>query len=416
MQDIEDCRGKSSYTLAEILTGCLAMFLFKAGSRNALHNLRNDLKFCKNYEKLFKLKLPHPDTVDRVMRILDETHLETLKKQMIKILLEHKTLHKYRLQGKWFVVAIDATGESSYDHKHCEHCLHRTSSGGKTTWFHNVLEAKLITANGFALSICTVWIENPEGGYDKQDCERKAFIRLAAKLKEDFPRLPICITADGLYPYKGFFDTCLEYGWRYIVTFKDGNLPSVWEEVLSLKSLQEQNCRREVRIEGQKVKKTVRSEYRWVTAITYNDHNLHWIECVETISVSGEADIRHRFVHLTDLAPNYHNTPELSTTGRLRWKIENEGFNAQKNQGYGLGHKFSRVSYRAMKNYYQCLQIAHIINELLVLSQDFQSFLVEKMTLKHIWKSLQALMSYGDLDDVELEAIGAKPCQIRFVT
>ena len=39
-------------------------------------------------------------------------------------------------------MAIDATGVVSFDEKHCEQCLHRTSSKGKTRDFHNVLEAE----------------------------------------------------------------------------------------------------------------------------------------------------------------------------------------------------------------------------------------------------------------------------------
>lgn len=54
----------------------------------------------------------------------------------------------------------------------------------------------------------------------------------------------------------------------------------------------------------------------------------------------------------------------------MRWKIENEGFNEQKNNGYELEHKYSEVSLRAAKNYYQCLQIACIINQLLVKGQS----------------------------------------------
>jgi hypothetical protein len=101
---------------------------------------------------------------------------------------------------RWFVVAIDGTGVMNFSQKHCEHCLYKRSKRGKLSYFHNVLEAKLITPNGFSISIATEWIENPQGEYDKQDCELKAFKRLAAKLKKPFPRLPICITADGLYP------------------------------------------------------------------------------------------------------------------------------------------------------------------------------------------------------------------------
>jgi hypothetical protein len=99
------------------------------------------------------------------------------------------------------------------------------------------LEAKLITPTGLAISLATEWIANPPGEYDKQDCERKAFERLAAQLKQRYPRLPLCLTADGLYPYHGFFARCQANGWAFIVTFKDGNLPSLWEEVQALQAL-----------------------------------------------------------------------------------------------------------------------------------------------------------------------------------
>ena len=74
-----------------------------------------------------------------------------------------------------------------------------------------------------------------------QDCERKAFIRLADKLKQSFPRLPICLLVDGLYPYQKFFETCSNNNWVFISTFKDGNLPSVWDEINGLLPLMKNN-------------------------------------------------------------------------------------------------------------------------------------------------------------------------------
>jgi hypothetical protein len=97
--------------------------------------------------------------------------LAQLKHALVKTLWEKKVLHKYRRFGRWFVVAVDATGVVSFSEPHWEHCLHRTSQTGKTTDFHNVLEAKLITATGFAISLATEWIVKPAGEYDKQDCE-----------------------------------------------------------------------------------------------------------------------------------------------------------------------------------------------------------------------------------------------------
>ena len=39
------------------------------------------------------------------------------------------------------------------------------------------------------------------------------------------------------------------------------------------------------------------------------------------------------------------NVRKIGMAGRLRWKIENEGFNTQKNGDYELEHKFNRKSY-----------------------------------------------------------------------
>jgi len=68
----------------------------------------------------------------------------------------------------------------------------------------------------------------------------------------------------------------------------------------------------------------------------------------------------------------------------MRWKTENGGFDIRKNHGYGLGHKYSRVSVTATKNYYQCMQIAHLINQLFELSSLFMPLMTGKMTVKHL--------------------------------
>ncbi len=190
---------------------------------------------------IFNQRLPHPDTVDNVMRVLDENELEALKTWMIKILLSKKLLHKFRFLNKYHLIAVDGSGMMSFGEKHCDHCLTKTSWKGKTAYFHTVLEAELICACGFSISIATEYIENPSGDCDKQDCVLKAFQRLTLKLKKMYPRLPICIVADGLYPNKTFFDICEGNQYEYIVTFKDGCLKTVWEEFEALKDITPDN-------------------------------------------------------------------------------------------------------------------------------------------------------------------------------
>ncbi|MDM8526168.1 hypothetical protein QUF80_22560 [Desulfococcaceae bacterium HSG8] len=269
-------------------------------------------------------------------------------------------------------------------------------------YFHNVSEARSVSENGFCISLGTERIENPEGNYDKQDCELKAFVRLAKKLKKDFPRLPICIMADGLYPNQTFFRICKDNGWVWIVTFRDGNLPTVWKDVLGLQKITEGNIRRDR--EGKKILRTC----TWISNPDYRGFELNWYECPE------EADnVMKQFVYISNSDLNYDNILEMTESGRMRWKIENEGSDIQKNHGYGLGHKYSEVSETAMKNYYQCMQIAHMINQLFELSSLFRPLLTGKMTVCHLWACMLGDMRHK-LNLKELGILMGSRIQLRY--
>jgi len=96
------------------------------------------------------------------------------------------------------------------------------------------------------------------------------------------------------------------------------------------------------------------------------------------------------------------------------WKIENEGFNTQKNLGYGLQRKYARVDRQAAKNYYQCLQIGHMINQLIVLSTRFEPLLQGKTALRHLWRTMIAFLLHGRLRRSTLEVLARRRFQVRF--
>ena len=172
---LEDSRKRAGYSMSEIVTGALFMHLLKEGSRNAYTNDRRDVIFTRNYYRHFKLRSPHPYTIDEVMRALGAELLEELKAQLVGSLFEQKVLRHFRFLGKYYFVAVDATGMHTFDHKHCDHCLTKTSKNGITTGFHYVLEAKLVTSSGLAISLASEFIKNHPGRYyAKQDCEQKS--------------------------------------------------------------------------------------------------------------------------------------------------------------------------------------------------------------------------------------------------
>lgn len=237
------------------------------------------------------------------------------------------------------------------------------------------------------------------------------------KLKKTFPRLPICITADGLYPNQHFFTICQDNDWDFIVTLKDGCLPSLQEDIKLLlpitnASLQYITTKKNV---------TTTQTYRWINELQHKNITLHWIECKEEIQMTLNTGDQKttpiqttHFVHVTNLPITRETACLISEGGRLRWKIENEGFNTQKNGGYNIEHKYSRVSFAALKNYYQCLQIAHLISQLVEKSIAIAALLKDKKGIAYMWQKIViGFFSWIDLNETELLEIKAHHWQIR---
>jgi hypothetical protein len=397
---LSDHRKRPIYKVEELLMAVVSMFLFKRGWRNHADNTAAKGNYSHNFERLFHCKLPDLDTSDRLLKTLDTQELEEIKRKMIQLLLRAKVLDKYKLFAMYHLIGIDATGLHSFDYEPYPECPYKTSKNGKRTWTAYVLEAKILCGNGFSFSMATEWVKNPVGReYEKQDCELKAFKRLSEKIRQMYPRLPIAIAADGLYPNDNVFKTCKSNGWRFIITLKDGNLASVWEEVNLLKKAGAPITVKTYDTVGQR---KITTEYCILNNIDYKKHTINFLETNITSQLvdtkNDEKTTQERFVHITDLEITNKNCKTLSNYGRLRWKIENEGFNDQKNSGYNLCHKYSRKSFNATQNYYQCLQIAHMINQLAHKTQCVKDMIGCHDTLKSFEECIFIIMIGYDLD------------------
>lgn len=75
----------------------------------------------------------------------------------------------------------------------------------------------------------------------KQDCEINATKRLLPKFREKYPRLPVRIIADSLYPSIEIMKMCEELTFEYIFVLKDKKIPTLTREFLDLVSLLEGN-------------------------------------------------------------------------------------------------------------------------------------------------------------------------------
>jgi hypothetical protein len=355
-----------TYPLVAVCFAGVLMFLCRLGARRQIkHMFRDNGPSATKFQALFGVETcPHGDTANVLYSRLDLGEVRQVPTNMVEMLIRKKVLYRYRLLSHYYMVAIDGTGRLTFPERHCPHCLTCTHNG-KTTYYHPVLEAKLVTEDGFAFSLMTEFIENPGKNPTKQDCELKAFYRLAARLKQRFPRLPVCLLLDGLFAGGPTFALCEQYRWKYLVVLTEDDLSSVHQEFKALLPLASENHLRFY----PSVQPKTRQDYHWMNDISYVDsekreHTLSVIECLETCTNSKGEHKTTRFKWITNLTVKTNNILFLSNQGgRLRWKIENEGFNVQKNGGYALEHAYT-TNPTAAKVFYYLLQVAHTIAQL----------------------------------------------------
>jgi len=397
----------------EILVGILASMVKVESRRNIKFRLGTSPAFIKNLVLILKTFYPkvlfpedrllHGCTLNYLLKMVGVKDIHGLRLLVIRSLLRKRCLEQYRLFNTYYPLAIDGTGCLVFHTRHCRHCLTKTHNG-KTLYYHPVLEAKLSLANGMALSVESEFIENEREDVPKQDCERKAFYRLAPQLKRDFSPMSICLLLDGLFACEPVFRICADNHWSYIITFKEGSMPAVFAEYEALQKLAPEQ------VLVIHPKKGVRQTYRWVNDIDYAGRKVNVLECVEETRKG-----KTRFVWLASFRLNAANVKEIAETGRCRWKIEN-GFNVQKNGGYELEHAFSEDNV-AMKNFYVLMQIAHIFNQLMEKGSLIWDRLRNSMgSLKVFSLKLWAALTETLIDPVRLQDLLAQRIQIRFNT
>lgn len=310
---------------------------------------------------------PVHGTLDHFVGHVGPEGFATLRTRLVRHLVRTKVLDAARLLGH-LVVPLDATGQFAFRQRHCDHCLVQRHQH-TTVYYHEVLEAKVLGPADLVFSLASAFIENADAPATttqrrsaeavKQDCELNAFSRLAPQLKKDFPQLRLCLSVDALYACGRFFQACQDNHWAFVCTFKPTDLPTAWDEFQRLLPLCPHN-----RLECQLPDGT-RQVYRWVPQVGYTDSaGRDWsFDALQLEETVGERTTT--FAWLTPLPVSAHTVQAIATQGgRHRWKIENQGFNRQKNSDLNLQHLFSTDPDK-LKAYYYLLQIACMLLQLL---------------------------------------------------
>ena len=383
--EMDDPRNQSYTTYTQADLGYMAIMKNICGQhsmREMEENFNNDtcidtLRIMSGNKHL--KEMPHYDTLNYYLERLSPECLSDLRKKMVKSLIRGKQFNRKRLLGRYWRIILDGTGLFYFKERHCENCLctTRKTDDGKVTklYYHKVLEAKIVLSDNIIISLGTEFIENEKEDVSKQDCEINAAKRLLEKIKKDYPRLSICVQGDALYATEPFMNLCRKYNWEYLFTQKETRQKKLDESFEWIKSDEDT-----VYQTGLCKEKGKGFYANHVEEVAGKAEVMNVFEYEYQAKNKEEKKNTIRFQWITSLELTERNLEEMILAGRDRWKIENEGFNNQKNGLYRIEHLNSRNS-NAMKNHYLLTQIADILMQLYLVWNPYIKEL--KQTIKN---------------------------------
>jgi hypothetical protein len=334
-------------------------FLFRPGSRNAFDEKRNAGQAPWNLGDLCGQPGEDPrfageptvtcsDNAARHAGRVDPQAVQQIPLWMIRKLLKRRLFDGARLFGGWYVLLVDGSVQ--------EKCRAGFEQDGKASSgqarYRYVLQVLLLGPEETVFPLMHESMDMHDPVADKEDCELNAFLRLSQRLKQEFPRLQFCWVGDALYACQTVVARCQEYGWKYVLTLKEGRQPTTWDELIRLLPLsRDQALRTCLGPGGQQG----RLDYRWVEELMLGVHQTNAILAGE---VTAQAATLYAFItNFSNLTPQ--RVIEITRIGRERHRIE-DTFNAEKNHGIGLEHVFCAET-TASKNYYTMMQVAQIL-------------------------------------------------------
>jgi hypothetical protein len=421
---------KIKHQMSVMMLYGILLFMFQLASRRKGNEELTGPQLRENLCSLFPYleEMPHQDTLCRLLEELDVDRIEGSYLDLLRHLIRRKKF-RHLLRKNRYLVAIDGT--QKYAMKECwdKRYLYRKVQGkdGEWEYYAYVLEAVLVFANGMVLPLMSEFLENSEElvaveDYEKwkQDCELKAFHRLAKRLKQAFPKLSLTLLLDGLYANGPVMEACRKNKWEFMIVLKDKSLPSVWKEAEGLIRLDT-----EEEYQLKRMWQGRRQIFRWANGLEY-DYGvnrrksliIHIVVCEEAFEeIDAKTGFvvtktsRHAWISSNPMErKNIHERCNL--IARKRWLQENNILK-EKHQGYSYEHIFSH-NWNAMKGYHHLMHIARMINEMALHSVSLIEH-VKEVGIQSFIKKFYIAMVYTKLDTGRIRRLTELPGQLRLV-
>jgi hypothetical protein len=246
-----------------------------------------------------------------------------------------------------------------------------------------------------------------QDGSNKQDCEITAGRRAIQRIRSEHPQLDMILVADSLYACAPTIELLQAKRFSFLLTAKPGDHKSLFADIEGLRRGGMLD-RLERRGKGGR-----RYLYEWTNNIPLNaspkSPEVNFVQ-LRIFNEKGEQTFRSSWV--SDLEIDGENVEKLVRGARSRWKIENEGFNTLKNQGYHLEHNFGHGKAYLSEAFFVLNLLAFFLHQILELVDELYQQVRAKFSARvEFWNAIRAtfrIFLFASWDQV-LEGMNAPP-------
>jgi hypothetical protein len=309
-------------------------------------------------------------------------------------------LEHHLFLNKYHLISLDGTGVFESPTVHCKNCCVKKYKDGSKSYYHQILGAALVHPDQKVVYPLALEPILRQDGAEKNDCERNAAKRWLNNFRREHPHLPVVIVEDGLASNAPHIKELNKHNMRYILGCKEGDHTYLADWIKAMEG--EDLFYLETITEG------IKHEYELFKEVPLNGDKqaplVTVIRYKETKKKTKKGPLKTtKWMWVTDLDVTPKNIREIVKGARARHHIENQTFNALKNQGYEFEHNFGHGKKYLNHVFSMLMMLAFLIDQCLQrLNKRFQGALETCKGKKFLWeRMLHGIYIYRFIPDFE---------------
>lgn len=382
------------YTLEDAALGAFAVFFTQSPSFLDYQVRLQKERGGNNAMALFGMhQIPCAPQIRNLLDPVSPEHVTPLLMEIGEALHRLGGLANHRLLAGSFAVALDGVEYFSSSAISCPNCSTRPQANGQTRHFHVAVTPVLVAPGQESVFPLPPVFATPQDGHSKQDCERAASGRW---LQQWAPRIApwgVTFLGDDLYCHQPFCEEVRAQGCHFLFVCLPQSHAPLYEWVSDFERNQTVKTLVTTRWTG---RQRLTDTYRYLNDLPLRDSNdallVGWCELTTT---DAKGQVLYQNAWATSHRVTSENVMTLVTTGRSRWKIENENNNTLKTKGYHFEHNYGQGKQHLSSLLATLIILAYLVHTVLdCLDQRYRAIRAQLPSRRTFFEHLRALVQY----------------------